>query len=187
MRIPKMKLSKTISFAIALAIVVLTIHSCYVDREDRHYRIPYKNNTDRTIYVDFHVYWNWLPPLSYLDTTLPCCDPRKNRVATIVEPNAENPEACFSDSFYESSFGSTRLGFDTLMVFAFDEDTLEFYGWDSVCAHYKVLQRYDLSLEDLQDLDFKLCFPPSEAMKHIHMWPPYGTYDENGNIRIEKQ
>ena len=25
------------------------------------------------------------------------------------------------------------------------------------------------------------CFPPSSEMRNIKMWPPYGTYDANGN------
>lgn len=175
----KSKNLKTITLVIALVLIIVAMHSCYKDRDGRHFRIPYKNNSERMLYVDFHIYWPWYPSIDYLDTVVNIVDPRKNPVLTKVEPKSENLEAMFKTSFYESGFGKS---FDTLIVFAFDADTLDYYGWDTVCAKYKVLQRYDLSLEDLQDLDFKLCFPPSEAMEHIHMWPPYGTYDENGNI-----
>lgn len=179
-----MKVLKIINKTIILIIVIFTIQSCYKDSINRHYYIQFKNSTEKTLYVDNSFYAKYLSPLNYLDTTLPCCcDPRNNRLATIVEPSGENPKTCFRRAFYESAFG---VEFDTLLVFVFDEDTLESLGWDSVCANYKVLQRYDFSLEDLQYLDFKLCFPPSEAMKQIHMWPPYGTYDENGNCRTIK-
>lgn len=178
------KTLKTITLVIALVLIIVTTHSCFKDREDRHYRIPYKNNSERTLYVDFQQYFPWYPPIDYLDTVIHMVDPRKNPKLTMIEPNSENPDNMFQTSFYESILSKPT---DTIMVFAFDADTLDYFGWDTVCAYHKVLQRYDLSLEDLQDLNFRLCFPPSEAMKHIHMWPPYGTYDANGNIRKRKQ
>lgn len=176
-----MKTLKTIKLAIIVIVVILVTHSCYKDSEDRHYRIPFKNNTQRTLYVDISIHWDWYSQIDYLDTLLSwTTDPSRHPEETMVKPYGEDPDACFRRSFYESSFN--HHGFDTLIVFVFDADTLEALGWDSVCSNYKVLQRYDLSLEDLQALDFKLCFPPSESIKRIHMWPPYGTYDEEGNV-----
>ena len=32
------------------------------------------------------------------------------------------------------------------------------------------------------DEDGEFIVPPTEAMKHIHMWPPYDTYDEHGVV-----
>ena len=47
----------------------------------------------------------------------------------------------------------------------------------------EILQRYDMSLADAKHVYDKDCFafPPTEAMRNIKMWPPYGTYDEHGN------
>lgn len=174
-----MTTKKTTAILLTIVLTILATHSCYKDREGRHFHIPYKSNSERTLYVDYYIYWPWYTSIDYLDTVVNIVDPRKNPVLTKVEPKSKNPETMFKMSSYESGFGKS---FDTLIVFTFDADTLDYYGWDTVCANYKVLQRYDLSLEDLQDLDFRLCFPPSEAMRNIHMWPPYGTYDENGNI-----
>ena len=75
---------------------------------------------------------------------------------------------------------------DTICVFVFKTEVLEQYSWDSIRSSYLVLQRYDLGYEDVANSNYEICFPPSEAMKHIHMWPPYGTYDENGNCRTIK-
>jgi hypothetical protein len=74
---------------------------------------------------------------------------------------------------------------DTLSVFIIDLDTLDYYSWDTVVKYNMVLQRYDISLSDMEELEKNrhssiLFFPPTEDMKHIHMWPPYGTYDEFG-------
>ena len=35
------------------------------------------------------------------------------------------------------------------------------------------LVRYDFTLEDLQDLDWRISFPPNDSMKTISMWPPF--------------
>lgn len=76
-----------------------------------------------------------------------------------------------------------RRQIDTVCVFVFKSETLQKCSWDSIRSGYLVLQRYDLSREDVISLKHTyLCFPPSEAMKGIRMWPPYGTYDEEGNV-----
>jgi hypothetical protein len=71
------------------------------------------------------------------------------------------------------------------MFYIFDYKVLTTNKWAEVRDNYMVTQRYDLSLDDLRRLDWKLSFPPTEEMRNIKMWPPYGTYDENGH-RIEK-
>jgi hypothetical protein len=46
----------------------------------------------------------------------------------------------------------------------------------------KYIQCYDMSINDFSKFEhFEIVFPPSYEMKHIKMWPPYGTYDEKGN------
>lgn len=81
---------------------------------------------------------------------------------------------------------------DTVSIYIFDNDTVNFYSWDTIIAKNIVLQRYDISLEDVNSFCInkfvaRLYFPPSEDMKRIHMWPPYGTYDETGQIRIKQR
>ena len=76
------------------------------------------------------------------------------------------------------------LGHKILMVFVFDADTIDYYGWSYIRDNHINItkQRYDLSLDDLIKLDFILQFPPTEEMRNIKMWPPYGTYDSIGHI-----
>ena len=69
---------------------------------------------------------------------------------------------------------------DTLIVFVFNSDTLSSRGWDYVKDHNNVTQRYDLSLSNLRNLNWRIAFPPTEEMRNIKMWPPYGTYDSMG-------
>ena len=46
-----------------------------------------------------------------------------------------------------------------LMVFFFDRDTILHYSWEEVRADYKVLRRYDLSLSDLEAMDWTVEYP----------------------------
>jgi hypothetical protein len=68
---------------------------------------------------------------------------------------------------------------DTLSVFFFHSDTVSRYSWEEIQQEYKVLQRYDLSIEDINLLYNKygvpeIPYPPNERMKNMKMYPPYG-------------
>lgn len=60
---------------------------------------------------------------------------------------------------------------DTMSVFVFHSDTLAKFSWEEVRKGYKVLVRYDLSLEDLERLNFELSYPPDNRMQGIKMYP----------------
>ncbi len=66
------------------------------------------------------------------------------------------------------------------------------YGVDTLSLYIietgkpQIIQRYDVSVADMDDLVGKhraswLSFPPTEEMRNIKMWPPYGTYDATGH------
>lgn len=71
---------------------------------------------------------------------------------------------------------------DTISIFVFSADSLCSLSWDYVASNYVILQRYDISLNDLDSIWEQLSFPPSKAMRNIKMWPPYGTFDANGHV-----
>jgi hypothetical protein len=64
------------------------------------------------------------------------------------------------------------------MYFVLDAYTWEHESSQTIIDNYLVLQRYDLGLEDIQKLGWSLPFPPTEAMKDMKMYPPYGTYNK---------
>jgi hypothetical protein len=51
------------------------------------------------------------------------------------------------------------LPHDTLSLFIFHTDTLNMYSWEEVRDGYKILWRYDLSLEDLQGMNWTITYP----------------------------
>ncbi len=82
-------------------------------------------------------------------------------------------------SFYEMHFSSweefykAKVSSDTISFVVYDWEVLENTNWNVIRDEYKILKRYDLSLEDLQKLDFTLYYPPTEEMKDMKMYPPY--------------
>ena len=149
-----------------------TAMTCTQDTDDEHHHILFCNESDYDVFVD-RSYDH--PDTSLLHTQnvmTPGWDLK-------VESQSTNDEAFLSRGSYESKF----IRMDTLIAFVFNADTLSVYGWDYVKEHNMVAQRYELSLFDLQNLNWRLTFPPSEEMRNIKMWPPYGTYDSLGYRR----
>ena len=63
---------------------------------------------------------------------------------------------------------------DTLHYFIIDLDTLNTYSWEEIKEGYKILQRYDLGGRDIESLNYTIPYPPTEAMRDMKMYPPYG-------------
>ncbi|MDR1272999.1 MAG: hypothetical protein LBK12_00465, partial [Odoribacteraceae bacterium] len=68
---------------------------------------------------------------------------------------------------------------DTASIYIFNQDTLNAYPWEEIQRDYKILQRYDLSLENFHELENEygipvITYPPDARMRHVKMYPPYG-------------
>ena len=88
--------------------------------------------------------------------------------------NSFSPKSMRNDISSSSNWKSVfdgRAPQDTLSLFIFASDTLAKYSWEEVRKGYKVLARYDLSLEDLERLNFELSYPPDNRMQGIKMYP----------------
>ena len=48
---------------------------------------------------------------------------------------------------------------DSLMFFVFSADTLNKYSWDEIREGYNILKRYDLSINDLDSLNWTITYP----------------------------
>ncbi len=60
---------------------------------------------------------------------------------------------------------------DTVSLFIFDKNVIDNYQWDYIVNNYCILQRYDLSKEDLVRLNYQITYPPTKEMMDIHMFP----------------
>ena len=73
------------------------------------------------------------------------------------------------------------IGARQVRIYIFHPDTLAKYSWEEIKAGHKVLQRYDLTRRDLQQLDEEypeVPFPPDATIRNARMFPPYGTYSK---------
>ncbi len=146
---------------------------------DRRETVMFENNAKYGIYV-----YSMLMPLYYdnsennvfyPDTSLPNVVP--NQIEYINKMSSKDIVSTSSGILHIFS----RFGVDTISIFVFSADTIEdAMYWSDIRDSYNILQRYDVSPKDLGYLSF----PPTEEMRNIKMWPPYGTYNDDG-FRIE--
>ena len=60
-----------------------------------------------------------------------------------------------------------------LSVFVFDQALADSKGWELTFSGNNYIVRYDLSVKDLELLQGTICFPPSELMRNVRMFPAY--------------
>lgn len=109
----------------------------------------------------------------------------------IVYPDTSLPHTprLIEQEFTDVNRGTWKYEFkhhipnDTLSFFIFHQDTLNKYPWGTIRKEYMILQRYDLSWQDLKVLNYEFFFPPTEIMSQMKMYPPYGTYNANGSLK----
>jgi hypothetical protein len=73
-------------------------------------------------------------------------------ISKVIQPGFEHHHRSWERYFQ-------TLPYDTLSVFIFHTDTLNKYTWDEVRDRYKILRRHDLSLDDLQVMDYTITYP----------------------------
>ena len=71
---------------------------------------------------------------------------------------------------YEHMLSSTKQG--VLSVYIFDQIAVDQEGWETLINKDAYLVRYDLTANNLEDLDGNLSFPPSPEMKDIKVSYP---------------
>jgi hypothetical protein len=107
--------------------------------------------------------------IMYPDTTL-SFDRDVLMLKRIIEPGESYGDSFACEKGEEFSF----LPRDTLSIYFFAKDTIDKYSWDDIKTKYKIVQRYDMSVDDFKQLHYRISYPPTVAMKNIKMYPPYG-------------
>lgn len=155
-------------------LVVLCSYQCDGFLMDRKYPLYISNNSDRKLLIDINTDGYFSDP-EYPDTTI------SERILTIQTPFDENwgVKSGHRVMFRESSgpwevVYETGVPSDTLSFIVYDIDTLNKYPPETIRNNYMILKRYDLSIYDLQKLDYTLYYPPSETMRNMKMFPPFG-------------
>lgn len=105
--------------------------------------------------------------MNYPDTLI-----NNNRDNIFLSPLSANSNT-YIDSRKPWSEVINNLPNDTLSFYIFAEDTINSYPWEIISTEYKVLKRYDFSVQDLESLNYKISYPPTGQMKNVRMYPPY--------------
>lgn len=90
---------------------------------------------------------------AYPDTLLPV-----DKITSGTVPPFETKMIEDSGLKWEIIF-DTYLPQDTLSVFIFNADTLSSVSWSKIREEYLILKRYDLSLSDLEEMDWTITYP----------------------------
>jgi len=169
-----MKNTSKMTFLLLILLIASMASTCQREDENCHTTINFSNHSDKSIYVVesykypdtlnvqgirhfalSHVQWNKIEP----------------------NPNGQNRTALQKRSCWESTFKNRwEIPSDTLIVYVFDAEFLELdiiTNADDNTIN-AIIQRYDLSLQDLQHVNWTLTYPPSPNMSAIKMYPPYG-------------
>ena len=139
-----------------LLLLVFFLNSClFLDLlgpESRHQIIKIINNSE--IEIAFYPYT--ILPIGglYPDTLLPKAD--IGRYCSKIEPKHQwgwSPD--LTDKQMREQFGEA----DTLIFFVFSVETLNKYTWEEIREGYKILKRYDLSIQNLDSLNWTITYP----------------------------
>jgi hypothetical protein len=110
---------------------------------ERVYLINFKNTTTKSI--------SFFDSRTYPDTTLPSEKPYFGT----CRPNSTSDIE--SKQKWEKNISDTPR--DTLSIFIIDTDTIINKPWVEIKNQYKILKRYDLSLQDLQNRNWTITYP----------------------------
>jgi hypothetical protein len=116
---------------------------------EKWYYIYIKNNSNITLFVTAGQELYKMKP--YPDTLLPYKKPGNE----IISPNNRNN--LISSHKWEDVISS--LPSDTLSIYFLDADTVNICGWEEVAKDYKVLKRYDFSVDDLKNMNWTVTYP----------------------------
>lgn len=148
---------KTIMF---FAYLLAFLCSTCRDEANCHKTITFVNNTASAVYVMWDI--DDFPDTTSLRGTLSPSTPNTG-LNRKVDANSENDAALrFGGSRYRDCYESTMeysAKSDTLMVYVFDANLVETGDWGEIVRNNRILHRYDLSLQDLKNRNWRITYP----------------------------
>ena len=134
-----------------LSIITLLISCEATNTSKCHKIITFVNKTNKTIYVDGSGEYPNTEDYKYNS------DPLNNSYDTKVSANESSKNVLpTSGNCHEAIYPSIKSGI--MMVYVFDGPTLEEKGWDYIKTNNLVLKRYDLTLKDMEDMNWTITY-----------------------------
>ena len=132
---------------ICLILFILAMNSC--ENENLVSTINFNNTSKSDVYV--HGSYNYPDTLLTYEFPSPTLNPQIFKVGA----NSSSEQALETRGNYLAKLKDI----ERFVVFVFDAEVLETTPWDTVKVNYMVLKRYDLSLEDLESLNWTITYP----------------------------
>ena len=149
-------------------LVLFCCGSCSQVGPGEHGFLAFENNSSNTIYVRLaSISEIRSPSLFVMGSPKESCGIAPGSTKEVLTPGSSGVPYSYEDVL--SKPGSKK--YVIVVPFYPDKDhpiTQPLYYYKLVC--------YELTLEDLQALDFHLYYPPNETMANIPMDPPYKTF-----------
>lgn len=133
-----------------MILLVTNLYKCEKAAMDKKYAVYLMNNAEHSIGCYFGLGGEF--GTLYPDTTLPATN---QYVITEIKSGSRY----IYDSGLEWEEVFSKLPKDTLSVYIFHTDTLKRYSWEDIGNNYKILKRYDLSLDDLKQNKWTITYP----------------------------
>jgi hypothetical protein len=128
-----------------MIIIISSFSSCdKLPFVDYFYSLVVENKSTMDVVVNFS---NKLYP----DTTLSIFKPERTKI------NSKQGYEFTSMISWDESFKKRKV--DTISIYFINSNTLQDQSWDTIRLKYMILERYDLSLKDLQNRNFEIEFP----------------------------
>lgn len=136
-----------------LMIIMLCFNQACGDKEDNCQKtIAFENTTTKSLYVTSS--YEYPDTLSFIGMPNPVLDSSHTKVLA----EETNTRVLWGRDCIELAF-KDLIPSDTMMVYVFDAKVLEGNTWETVKENYLVLKRYDLSLQDLESMNWTITYP----------------------------
>lgn len=107
---------------------------------DHGYYIKVQNNTDMVVWC--------YSSYNYPDTSMPSEKP----LLQMIKPNSYT-QLNSKDKWEDV------LPNNIISIYILSNDTINAYSWDVIRSSYNILKRYDLSIEQLKDMNWTVTYP----------------------------
>ncbi len=138
-----------------MLLLLLTIlfygSTCNRESDDCHSFITIINKSDNAIYTFTEDIYPDTLHFGYSSTT-PALESK-------ILPNDTGEAAELNNDCLEAHISSIFFPSDTLMIYIFDANIIETEDWGKIVTEYMVLKRYDLSLQDLKNMNWTITYP----------------------------
>jgi len=168
-------MKKIFKILLVLSTIVITAVTCErQESENCHPSIRFSNNSENRVRVNFG-FLNSRHTPNYFSALVRMSPVATQEMFIVRSGEQENRSALnIVTDCLEVAFNDISGNLDTIFVFVFDATLIENTPWDIVVRDNLVLRRYHLTLEDLQRLNWRIAYPPTEEMRDIKMYPPFG-------------